>query len=488
MHPNYWKIPKSECPDIWIRLPRHKWPKSWSSMEDPVVPLDRNLYGHPLAGLLWEKQFEKILLQHGWEKVSKLGMSLRAPPEKTILICVCGRHQIGWKEAKHWSDVETTQQRSRFGRTNIFPWSWKLGLHSMTMWNKRRYCGQVQSHVRIANFSGENRKASSFWESSYFFMVVWHGGSCKEVCGTILWVGKQDDSTNSTKYLLHASMTATSKRKKQNLLEKCQTHALKLFWNAYTWQELEDLIFYGQWKNLHDRLQNGPKLVTNAWVDWYFTFTHMWIQTVLLCGKHCTTIQTGTVSRLRFSRRSWGLKIHFWRNIMRFGKSTFVSRSWMCKKQTSVSHSSTESEIISLDAGLRLDDIPALDLWDLIVLVLGNTIQTHDRTGQPVVNCDKSHGPNKRSQGVFNVLKNIDCVPSNVQFSHQEALLFVLEDNEAVIKMIIEGRSPTMRLVSRTHKVTCTQHATQSGMMTKLGLLKSGNLINRWMKERGNPL
>ena len=23
------KIPKSECPDIWIRLPRHKWPKSW---------------------------------------------------------------------------------------------------------------------------------------------------------------------------------------------------------------------------------------------------------------------------------------------------------------------------------------------------------------------------------------------------------------------------------------------------------------------------
>ena len=24
-------IPKSECPDIWIRLPRHKWPKSYST-------------------------------------------------------------------------------------------------------------------------------------------------------------------------------------------------------------------------------------------------------------------------------------------------------------------------------------------------------------------------------------------------------------------------------------------------------------------------
>ena len=64
------KIPKSECPDIWIRLPRHKWPKSWSSMEDPVVPLERNLYGHPLAGLLWERQFEEILLKHGWEKIT----------------------------------------------------------------------------------------------------------------------------------------------------------------------------------------------------------------------------------------------------------------------------------------------------------------------------------------------------------------------------------------------------------------------------------
>ena len=51
--PKLLKIPESECPDIWIRLPRHKWPKLWSSMEGWVVPLERNLYGHPLAGLLW---------------------------------------------------------------------------------------------------------------------------------------------------------------------------------------------------------------------------------------------------------------------------------------------------------------------------------------------------------------------------------------------------------------------------------------------------
>ena len=67
--PSSLNIPKSECPDIWIRLPKHKCPKSWSSMEDPVVLLERKLYGHPLAGLLRERQFEKVLLENGWEKV-----------------------------------------------------------------------------------------------------------------------------------------------------------------------------------------------------------------------------------------------------------------------------------------------------------------------------------------------------------------------------------------------------------------------------------
>ena len=63
-----------------------------------------------------------------------------------------------------------------------------------------------------------------------------------------------------------------------------------------------------------------------------------------------------------------------------FGSHTFVPKSWMCKKQTSFSHSSTESEIISLDTGLRLDGLPSLELWDLFVSVLGNISHISDRT------------------------------------------------------------------------------------------------------------
>ena len=68
---------------------------------------------------------------------------------------------------------------------------------------------------------------------------------------------------------------------------------------------------------------------------------------------------------------------------MRFWKSYVCSNKLDVQQQTAVSHSSTESEIISLDTGLRLDGLPALELLDSIVSVLGNVSRVSDRLGQP---------------------------------------------------------------------------------------------------------
>ena len=132
----------------------------------------------------------------------------------------------------------------------------------------------------------------------------------------------------------------------------------------------------------------------------------------------------------------------------------------MCKKETSVPHSSTESEIISLDTGLRLNGILQLDLWDLIVAVLhGNTCQSNKERRDPCTNLREIRAAfhkvqtRKKSHGMIVDLHNVDLISSNVNSSRQEASLYVFEDNEAVIKMIIKGRSTTTRHVSRTHRV-----------------------------------
>ena len=91
----------------------------------------------------------------------------------------------------------------------------------------------------------------------------------------------------------------------------------------------------------------------------------------------------------------------------------------MCKKQTAVSHSSTKSEIISLDTGLRLDGLLALEQWDLIVSVLGNVSCVSDGSGKPECDVHKHHKSHKK----IDVMKDIDVVPSNVQSARQESFI-----------------------------------------------------------------
>ena len=80
-----------------------------SSMEDPVVPLERNLYCHPLAGLLCERQFEKVLLKHGWEKVPNCEC-LFVNREEGLLLSV---YVDDIKLAGKTENIEPTLERNR---------------------------------------------------------------------------------------------------------------------------------------------------------------------------------------------------------------------------------------------------------------------------------------------------------------------------------------------------------------------------------------
>ena len=131
------------------------------------------------------------------------------------------------------------------------------------------------------------------------------------------------------------------------------------------------------------------------------------------------------------------------------GPRTFVPVGWICKKQTSVSHSSSEAEVVALDAATRMEGIPALLLLEQFMV----TLRDDPGRGQP--RPDPRTGMlNKRDSRENISLSNIDYVPYNVPERTSTAKLIIMEDNEAVIQMTKKGRSPNMRHVSRTHRVS----------------------------------
>ena len=217
-------------------------------------------------------------------------------------------------------------------------------------------------------------------KSANFFVVLRYGRSCQEMCRTILWVGKQNDSTTlQSVYSMH--WWPSFQRRRIEIRGRIAKSMLSNCSQMLIWHELEDLILYGQWTNFHDRSQNGQMHVTNDYLVWSLTFIIYVNKQYCQVGKTAKQNRQGLFQDSDFAGDLEDSKSTSGGTLCVFGSHTFVPISWMCMKRTSVSHSSRESEIISLDAGLRLDGIPAIDLLDLIVAVLGNTDQSHKEQG-----------------------------------------------------------------------------------------------------------
>ena len=105
-----------------------------------------------------------------------------------------------------------------------------------------------------------------------------------------------------------------------------------------------------------------------------------------------------------------------------------------------------------------MDWLPALDLWDTVIEVLrsinNNAQPKHtsmQETGATLHSKTKAQKVKRRQK--IDQLSDVDYVSTNTHSPQNESQLYTFEENEAVIKMIIRGRSPTKRRVSRTHRV-----------------------------------
>ena len=346
------KIPKSECPDIWIRLPRHKWPKAWSSMEDPVVLLERNLYDHPLAGLLWERQFEKILLKRGWEKIPNWE-------------CLFVHREKGLFLSVYVDDIKLA------GKKQHFDPMWKVlnkevDLGKPTSFLDHVYLGCTQRQCEISEDIVDNYRTmfesrisaggaeklpfpQNLRISSWSYDMAGHAKKCVE---------RYCELANKTTQQLYKISTPCiddhhfkeETKSVGELSNTCSQIVLKCLYLArigrpdILWSVNKLARSITKWTKACDKRLNRLISYIHHTCE-YKQYCHV--------GNTAKQCRLGLFQDSDFAGDLEDSKSTSGGTLCVFGSHTFVPISGMCKKQTDVSHSSTESEIISLDTGLN---------------------------------------------------------------------------------------------------------------------------------------
>ena len=320
-------------------------------MEDPVVPLGRDLYDHPLAGLLWERQFEKILLKHGWEKVSNRER-LFVHREKGLFFSVC---------------VDAIELAGK--KQHIDP-MWKvlskeIDLGEPTSFLDHVYLGCTQRQCKISKDIVDNYRtmfesrisagatekltySENFRISSC--LMTWKVMRRNVRSDIVSWRTRR--LNNSTKYLLHALLTIISKKKIEirgrivkSMLSNCSENAFflaRIGRPDILWSVNKLARSITKWTEACDK--RFSRMISYIYhTSEYKQYCHV--------GNTAKQCRVGLFQDSDFAVDLEDSKSTSGGTLCVFGSHTFVPISWMCKKQTSVSRSSTESEIISLDAG-----------------------------------------------------------------------------------------------------------------------------------------
>ena len=157
-------------------------------------------------------------------------------------------------------------------------------MHSKTMWNKQRYCGQLHSHV--LNHEFPRRWPEKLPYSENFRTSSWSHdmeGDAKKCVGDIVsWQTRR--LNNSTKYQLHASMTTTLERGRNEICRRIVTSMLwncsKMFILGTNWMAWYSMV--SEQTCTIDYKMDQSMWQTISSIDLLHS-SHIWIQTVLLC-------------------------------------------------------------------------------------------------------------------------------------------------------------------------------------------------------------
>ena len=489
-----------EYVETWVSLPPSRRPPSWRSIDNPVCILRRNLYGHPLAGLYWEIFCHDIVQQHGFQKVKGWECLFMNPAEKMFLSIYVDDFKLAGPAAKlpdMWSRLsggglkledptpldgnvylgcnqhEFTPTESEIkAKSDLYNELFSVGcggcesddkiVDTTRMRESKAKNDTQESHPAVT--SKKSSKRGRACTSSlpkirgWYYEMSGHTRQCVE--RYLELSGKKESSLKpvATPCLDDQMFAPEDWETKGELTPIAARVVLKALYTArigradFLWTVNSLARDVTRWTVACDKRLH--RLIC------YMKFSADWVSSCWLGDnpediRIALFVDASFAGDLRDSKSTTGAFIAL------FGPRTWVPITWMCKKQGAVSHSSTEAEVIALDAAVRLEGLPCLLFWEDVLKTVCDK-----QTLKPSL--DRVRRKNKRnrqngtslSAGVApcqawenQILSNVDFVPCNLPRSQGLASLMIFEDNDAVIKMILKGRSNTLRHVPRTHRI-----------------------------------
>ncbi|CAE7560940.1 RE1 [Symbiodinium natans] len=375
----------------WIELPPELRPTWWRErFVRPVVLLLRALYGHPEAGGLWEKHLKEVLQGLGGYELQEYPGNFWFPETQLLLstyvddLTLSGpqeHHQPFWEKLCSLVDVEPPEPVYRILGRNHYV------INAPAESSENAALGALKGAVVLDMYDYAQQTVDLYTGiTGTKSLKAAQTPFCPE--GSL--VPSDDEVTgelapNACKILMKALWLGRLAR--PDIIKPIGDLATRVqSWTRNNDKQLHRLICYINSTKTHrlvGTVQDNPgELHLALYVDADFA------------GEKVDAKST-----------SGGY-------LVLKGPNSFFPLAWVCKRQTSTSRSTTESEIVSLAHSLFSEGLPALQLWQTLL-------------GQDGIR------------------------------------LVIHEDNQATIIVAKKGYSPKLRHIQRTHKVNLGSIAEQ---------------------------
>ena len=329
---------KLEGTPTWVRLPRDQWPPEWKGKyKDPVVRLNLALYGHPDSGGHWEKHCAAALRKAGFEALSPWRSTFWHPKLKLMLVVYVddfkmagpkGNLSMGWQLIrKHITTDEPKPAGKCLGCQHDISRVNKGGAKLTTVeYNMEDFLVQcVEAYLNLAKLSRNDLKT---------------------VHTPFLDEDRLDDKDDHTGSGALADIAARVLMKVLYCARLARFDLLKAISNLAT--------KITKWtRNCDKRLHQLVSYINSS----------LGLRLTGVIGDTIDNVSLELYSDADFAGDKSDSKSTSGVFLAVKGPNTFFPLSACSKKQSCVSHSTPEAELVAANLAVRTEGLPALDLW-----------------------------------------------------------------------------------------------------------------------------